>query len=65
MRRTILRHDLLKETVKQLDERYPTNAHKQFIIVLISSTTYFDFQVPSSGCYNFLIYKLLQFIYKA
>jgi hypothetical protein len=46
-------------------ERYPTNAHKQFIIVLINSPTCFGFQVPSSGGYKFLIYKLLQFVYKA
>jgi hypothetical protein len=41
-------------------EKYPTNAHKQFIIVLINSPACFGFQMPSSGCYNFLIYKLLQ-----
>jgi hypothetical protein len=43
-------------------ERYPTNAHKQFFIALISSPTCFGFQVPSSGCYYFLIYKLLQVV---
>jgi hypothetical protein len=41
------------------------NNHKQFFIVLINSPTCFSFQVPSSGGYNFLIYKLLQFVYKA
>jgi hypothetical protein len=45
-------------------EIYPTNAHKQFIIVLINFPTCFGFQVPSSGGYNFLIYKPLQFVYK-
>jgi hypothetical protein len=31
-------------------------------IVLISSPTFFGFQVPCSGDYNFLIYKLLQVV---
>jgi hypothetical protein len=43
-------------------KRCPTNAYKQFIIVLINSSTCFGFQVPSSGGYNILIYKLLQFV---
>jgi hypothetical protein len=33
-------------------------------IVLISAPTCFGFQVPSSGGYNFLIYKILQVVYK-
>jgi hypothetical protein len=45
-------------------ERYPTNAHNQFFNALISSPTCFGFQVPSSGGYNFFIYKLLQVVYK-
>jgi hypothetical protein len=43
-------------------EIYPKNAYKQFVIVLTNSPTCFGFQVPSSGGYSFLIYKLLQVV---